>query len=223
MSDYDDDRIEPSDDEYLEDMIYDETCATETEEEIDILEDEFENELETKPKSAKGVTFMDNIIDNDKLEQAKAQYLQMPKYHELHAIHIHYAIILQKGAMPLIDEEMLRKVYGIELFNNVSLTPETVSMISLIIMNIPICVKKYSHIYNREVEDILSLKDDYKEGYYYIIKQMLRNVTYIPNKIYNLNTIEKIFPIFIKFMQSDIITDKELEEIVFVKKNLTNN
>ncbi|CCU55489.1 RNA polymerase RPO19 [Adoxophyes honmai entomopoxvirus 'L'] len=227
--DYDDDQLEASDEEDIDDMIYSETCANDDSEEseINIIDEiiNYDQELEINKKSKqknKNKYFMGKCIDMNKITIAKDDYLYNIKYNELLAIILNYTNILQKGGLPLIDEVAFKDKYNLELFNNEALTPETLTMIMMIIMNIPICVKKYSKIYNREAHDINELPNEYIICYYYNIKNMLRSVTYNTNNKYNFDIFMLLFPKFIQNINFDFITTEELSEIIDVKKTLSN-
>jgi hypothetical protein len=228
MSDYefedDDEQLEMSDDEVLEDMTYTEICYSEVEEPVITELDQIYTEIEESLIEDKNKIhyLMDKIINIDDIKKAKDKYLYMPKYNELLAIYLNYNALLHKGSVPFLDENILKKKYNINLFNNPSFTPEIASMISLIIMNIPICIKKYNNLYDRDIDDINKLDKDYIIGYYYIVKNMLKSITYNLNNVFDFSLFGKIFPEFTKNIHNDIITDKELNEISDVKINLTN-
>ncbi|CCU56400.1 RNA polymerase RPO19 [Mythimna separata entomopoxvirus 'L'] len=228
--DYDDDQLEPSDDEDIdEEMIYSEICVNNEsdEAETNLLDDiiEYDEEIEIVKKiktKIKNKSFLGRDINIDDIQKSKQYYLYLIKYNELLSIFLNYNNTLQKGSTPLLDEIMLKKMYNIELFNNPLLTTETVTMIMLLIMNIPICVKKYSNMYNREVINIDELSKDYLNCYYYNIKNMLRGVTYNTNNKFNFDVFINIFPTFIKNINFDLLTNEELDEIKYVKRVLSN-
>lgn len=227
--DYDDDQLEPSDDEDIDDMIYNETCANDESDESEtnmideILDYVQEIEINKKIKTKDKIKyFKGNIININKINKAKDDYLYNIKYNELLSIFLNFTNILQSGGLPLIDELQLKTNYNIELFSNSSTTPETAAMIMLIIMNIPMCVKKNTKIFNRETLNIDNLSIDYINCYYYNIKNMLRGVTYNTNNKFDFDIFVTLFPLFIKNINSDIISNEELQEIQKVKTILSN-
>ncbi|AAG02872.1 hypothetical protein AMV166 [Betaentomopoxvirus amoorei] len=227
--DYDDDQLEPSDEEDMDDLVYSEVCANDESDESEInlldeiINEEQEMEIIKKIKTKDKIKyFKGKIIDMNKINKAKEKYLYNIKFNELLSIFLNYTNILQSGGLPLLDEIKLKNNYNIELFSNSSTTPETAAMIMLIIMNIPMCVKKNNKIYNREVLNIDKLNIDYINCYYQNVKNMLRCVTYNSNNKFDFNKFKILFPLFIEYINRDEISNEELDEIKNVKRIITN-
>ncbi|CCU56078.1 RNA polymerase RPO19 [Choristoneura rosaceana entomopoxvirus 'L'] len=227
--DYDDDQLEASDEEDIDDMIYSELCENDESDtsetnSLDEIIDYEELDINKKVKIKDKIKyFKGKIIDMNKISKAKDNYLYNIKLNELLSIFLNFTNILQNGGLPLIDEIKLKTHYNIELFSNSSTTPEMAAMIMLIIMNIPICVKKNNKIFNREVLNINNLSNDYINCYYNNIKNMLRGVTYNTNNKFDFDIFNTLFPLFIKNINRDILSYDELQEIKKVKLILSNN
>ncbi|BAO49460.1 DNA-dependent RNA polymerase subunit rpo19 [Alphaentomopoxvirus acuprea] len=231
MSDYEEEetQLELTDEENEEDILYDESCTTDNDEDKNAIEliDSYitvieEPEKVTKIKKKNNI-FMNNKIDISNLKMAKDEYLYIIKLNEMLNIVINYNNLLKRGSDPFISEELLKLNYNIELFNNDGVTPETITFICLILMNIPICIKKYNKLYNRDIDNIINLSENYIRSYYGHIKTLLRSIMYNNNNNFNFAILKKIFPVFIEKLNSDIITIDELNEIVSVKNKLQNN
>ncbi|AAC97648.1 ORF MSV100 putative RPO19 homolog (vaccinia A5R), similar to SW:P33813 [Melanoplus sanguinipes entomopoxvirus] len=226
MSGYDEDRIELSEDENEEDLLYNEECVSEEEKSITdgtIDEDEYEYGSSETIETSKTI-MLNGIVDLHKFKMAQKKKLLLSSQNEILSLILKFNELLSKGSIPLIDEILFIKNYNMQLFNNPKLGTPLASIILIILMNVPICFEKYGKIYNREcINDITLLDKDYLISYYVNLKKLIRPVIYNENILFNKDTLYEIFPLFMKNINNDNISNEELNEIQKAKSFLKNN